>query len=138
MLPHHRGHSVPRELGCGSFVHSSIQQMRAEPPLWPATVLGGWWELATPTPRCPPEWGAREAGPGERGECPSSAQGDMEQALENYDVCTELLQGAAASGAEQGGVVVRLPNLHNDSVVSLEEVSRAPDLSLWTGRRARG
>ncbi|KAB0370162.1 hypothetical protein FD755_018124 [Muntiacus reevesi] len=51
-------------------------------------------------------------------------QGDMEQALENYDVCTELLQGAAASGAERGGVVVRLPNLHNDSVVSLEEIDK--------------
>nr|XP_020763084.1 calcineurin-binding protein cabin-1 [Odocoileus virginianus texanus] len=51
-------------------------------------------------------------------------QGDMEQALENYAICTELLQGAAASGAEQGGVVVRLPNLHNDSVVSLEEIDK--------------
>ena len=98
-------------------------------------------------PAAPPTWGAREAGPGERSERPSSAQGDMEQALENYDVCTELLQGAAASGAEQGGVVVRLPNLHNDSVVSLEEVSRAssaalsrqrPDLSVWARRWAGG
>lgn len=71
----------------------------------------------------------------------------MEQALENYAICTELLQGAAASGAEQGTVVVRLPNLHNDSVVSLEEVSRAssvvlsrqrPHLSVWAGRQAGG
>lgn len=53
-------------------------------------------------------------------------QGDMEQALENYDICTEMLQSSAAlqaeAGAEQGDVVIRLPNLHNDSVVSLEEV----------------
>lgn len=55
-------------------------------------------------------------------------QGDMEQALENYDICTEMLQSSSAiqaeAGAEQGDIVIRLPNLHNDSVVSLEEVSR--------------
>lgn len=108
---------------------------------------GGMAGTGHTNPMAPPAWWAWEAGPGERSECPSSAQGDMEQALENYDVCTELLQGAAASGAEQGGVVVRLPNLHNDSVVSLEEVSRAssaalsrqrPDLSVWARRQARG
>lgn len=58
----------------------------------------------------------------------SSDQGDMEQALENYDICTEMLQSSSAiqaeAGAEQGDIVIRLPNLHNDSVVSLEEVSR--------------
>lgn len=51
----------------------------------------------------------------------------MEQALENYDICTEMLQSSTAiqaeAGAEQRDVVIRLPNLHNDSVVSLEEVS---------------
>lgn len=56
-----------------------------------------------------------------------SEQGDMEQALENYDICTEILQSSSAiqaqAGAEQGDIVIRLPNLHNDSVVSLEEVS---------------
>ncbi|KAJ7309748.1 hypothetical protein JRQ81_007813 [Phrynocephalus forsythii] len=55
-------------------------------------------------------------------------QGDMEQALENYDVCTEMLQSAAASQATAGGreenVVIRLPNLHVDSVVSLEEIEK--------------
>lgn len=55
-------------------------------------------------------------------------QGDMEQALENYDVCTEMLQSPAAAqagtGSEQGVVVIRLPNLLVDSVVSLEEVRR--------------
>ncbi|XP_027432253.1 calcineurin-binding protein cabin-1 isoform X2 [Zalophus californianus] len=55
-------------------------------------------------------------------------QGDMEQALENYDICTELLQSPTAiqaeSGTEQRDVVIRLPNLYNDSVVSLEEIDK--------------
>lgn len=55
-------------------------------------------------------------------------QGDMEQALENYDICTEMLQGSTAiqaeAGAEQRDIVIRLPNLHNDSVVSLEEIDK--------------
>ncbi|XP_069850542.1 calcineurin-binding protein cabin-1 isoform X1 [Dipodomys merriami] len=55
-------------------------------------------------------------------------QGDMEQALENYDICTEMLQNTTAiqakAGAEQRDIVIRLPNLHNDSVVSLEEIDK--------------
>uniref|UniRef100_A0A670JUT6 Uncharacterized protein n=1 Tax=Podarcis muralis TaxID=64176 RepID=A0A670JUT6_PODMU len=53
-------------------------------------------------------------------------QGDMEQALENYDVCTEMLQSSAAVQAKAGdeNVVIRLPNLHVDSVVSLEEIEK--------------
>ncbi|XP_057600763.1 calcineurin-binding protein cabin-1 isoform X3 [Hippopotamus amphibius kiboko] len=54
-------------------------------------------------------------------------QGDMEQALENYDICTEMLQSSAAAraaGAEQRDVIIRLPNLHNDAVVSLEEIDK--------------
>uniref|UniRef100_G3T6I4 Calcineurin-binding protein cabin-1 n=1 Tax=Loxodonta africana TaxID=9785 RepID=G3T6I4_LOXAF len=55
-------------------------------------------------------------------------QGDMEQALENYDICTEMLQSSAtlqaAVGAERGDLVIRLPNLHNDSIVSLEEIDK--------------
>lgn len=55
-------------------------------------------------------------------------QGDMEQALENYDICTEILQSSTAlqaqAGAEQRDIVIRLPNLHNDSVVSLEEIDK--------------
>ncbi|KAM5237767.1 calcineurin-binding protein cabin-1 [Ctenodactylus gundi] len=55
-------------------------------------------------------------------------QGDMEQALENYDICTEMLQSSttiqAETGVEQRDVVIRLPNLHNDSVVSLEEIDK--------------
>lgn len=55
-------------------------------------------------------------------------QGDMEQALENYDICTEMLQGSTAiqaeAGAEQRDIVIRLPNLHNDSVISLEEIDK--------------
>ena len=51
----------------------------------------------------------------------------MEQALENYDICTEMLQSSTAiqaeAGVEQRDLVIRLPNLYNDSVVSLEEVS---------------
>lgn len=52
-------------------------------------------------------------------------QGEMEQALENYDVCTEMLQHSAALEADPDSnkrVVIRLPNLHVDSVVSLDEV----------------
>ncbi|XP_027779006.2 calcineurin-binding protein cabin-1 isoform X1 [Marmota flaviventris] len=55
-------------------------------------------------------------------------QGDMEQALENYDICTEMLQSSIAiqaeAGAEQRDIVIRLPNLHNDSIVSLEEIDK--------------
>ncbi|KAM6155714.1 calcineurin-binding protein cabin-1 [Rhynchocyon petersi] len=55
-------------------------------------------------------------------------QGDMEQALENYDICTEMLQSSAtlqaAAGTEWRDLVIRLPNLHNDSVVSLEEIDK--------------
>ncbi|XP_063000055.1 calcineurin-binding protein cabin-1 isoform X2 [Elgaria multicarinata webbii] len=54
-------------------------------------------------------------------------QGDMEQALENYDVCTEMLQSSAAVQAKIGSkenVVIRLPNLHVDSVVSVEEIDK--------------
>ncbi|ELW49645.1 Calcineurin-binding protein cabin-1 [Tupaia chinensis] len=55
-------------------------------------------------------------------------QGDMEQALENYDVCTEVLQSSPATQGEAGteprGIVICLPNLHNDSVVSLEEIDK--------------
>ncbi|KAF7239795.1 Calcineurin-binding protein cabin-1, partial [Varanus komodoensis] len=54
-------------------------------------------------------------------------QGDMEQALENYDVCTEMLQSSAAGQTKSGvkeSVELRLPNLHVDSVVSLEEIDK--------------
>ncbi|XP_064248784.1 calcineurin-binding protein cabin-1 isoform X3 [Passer domesticus] len=54
-------------------------------------------------------------------------QGDMEQALENYDICTEMLQSSSSTQAKagsEGGIVIRLPNLHVDSVVSLEEIEK--------------
>ncbi|KAM8797734.1 calcineurin-binding protein cabin-1 [Eudromia elegans] len=54
-------------------------------------------------------------------------QGDMEQALENYDICTEMLQNATAMQTEAGdacSIVIRLPNLHVDSLVSLEEIDK--------------
>ncbi|XP_010215728.1 PREDICTED: calcineurin-binding protein cabin-1-like [Tinamus guttatus] len=54
-------------------------------------------------------------------------QGDMEQALENYDICTEMLQNATAMQTQAGdmcSIVIRLPNLHVDSLVSLEEIDK--------------
>uniref|UniRef100_A0A8B9VX02 Calcineurin-binding protein cabin-1 n=1 Tax=Anas zonorhyncha TaxID=75864 RepID=A0A8B9VX02_9AVES len=53
-------------------------------------------------------------------------QGDMEQALENYDICTEMLQSATAMQAKADNecITIRLPNLHVDSVVSLEEIDK--------------
>uniref|UniRef100_A0A8C3DIP4 Calcineurin-binding protein cabin-1 n=1 Tax=Corvus moneduloides TaxID=1196302 RepID=A0A8C3DIP4_CORMO len=54
-------------------------------------------------------------------------QGDMEQALENYDICTEMLQNSTTTQAKAGNecsIVIRLPNLHVDSVVSLEEIEK--------------
>ncbi|XP_041575356.2 calcineurin-binding protein cabin-1 isoform X4 [Taeniopygia guttata] len=54
-------------------------------------------------------------------------QGDMEQALENYDICTEMLQNCTSTQAKAGNecsIVIRLPNLHVDSVVSLEEIEK--------------
>uniref|UniRef100_A0A6I8NZF1 Calcineurin-binding protein cabin-1 n=1 Tax=Ornithorhynchus anatinus TaxID=9258 RepID=A0A6I8NZF1_ORNAN len=55
-------------------------------------------------------------------------QGDMEQALENYDICTEMLQSSSAlqeaSGSEKRSILISLPNLHTDSVVSLEEIEK--------------
>ncbi|XP_040540732.1 calcineurin-binding protein cabin-1 isoform X3 [Gallus gallus] len=54
-------------------------------------------------------------------------QGDMEQALENYDICTEMLQSSTTMQRKAGddsNIVIRLPNLHVDSVVSLEEIDK--------------
>ncbi|XP_023576691.1 calcineurin-binding protein cabin-1 isoform X2 [Octodon degus] len=55
-------------------------------------------------------------------------QGDMEQALENYDICTEMLQSSTTiqteTGATQKDIIIRLPNLCNDSIVSLEEIDK--------------
>ncbi|KAF4792801.1 Calcineurin-binding protein cabin-1 [Turdus rufiventris] len=54
-------------------------------------------------------------------------QGDMEQALENYDICTEMLQSSTGTQGKAGtecSIVIRLPNLHVDSVVSLEEIEK--------------
>ncbi|XP_060641249.2 calcineurin-binding protein cabin-1 isoform X1 [Anolis sagrei] len=52
-------------------------------------------------------------------------QGDTEQALENYDVCGETLR-SGGSGSQAGGqpLILRLPNLHLDSVLSLEEIDK--------------
>nr|XP_016852557.1 PREDICTED: calcineurin-binding protein cabin-1 isoform X2 [Anolis carolinensis] len=52
-------------------------------------------------------------------------QGDTEQALENYDVCGETLR-SGGSRSQAGGqpLVIHLPNLHLDSVLSLEEIDK--------------
>ncbi|XP_018421411.1 PREDICTED: calcineurin-binding protein cabin-1 [Nanorana parkeri] len=56
-------------------------------------------------------------------------QGDMEQALENFDICTDLFQTPEAREyrlkTNEGTVVVRLPNLHLDSTVSVEEIENS-------------
>uniref|UniRef100_A0A7N4PRI7 Calcineurin-binding protein cabin-1 MEF2-binding domain-containing protein n=1 Tax=Sarcophilus harrisii TaxID=9305 RepID=A0A7N4PRI7_SARHA len=66
------------------------------------------------------------SGVGGRGGLGPQFWGDMDQALENYDMCTELLQSAAAAGGhpEARSPLIRLPNLHLDSVVSLEEIDK--------------
>ncbi|XP_041079319.1 calcineurin-binding protein cabin-1-like isoform X3 [Polyodon spathula] len=54
-------------------------------------------------------------------------QGDMEQALESYDICTGMLQGPTAiqSGGESGEkFTIHLPNLCMDSAISVEEVDK--------------
>ncbi|KAG8455870.1 hypothetical protein GDO86_001891 [Hymenochirus boettgeri] len=57
-----------------------------------------------------------------------SLQGDMEQALENFDICTDLLQSSEAAQNKIEGEeswVIRLPNLQLDSVVSVEEIENS-------------
>ncbi|CAJ0932528.1 unnamed protein product [Ranitomeya imitator] len=53
----------------------------------------------------------------------------MEQALENFDMCTDLLQSQeakACKGEENGDVIViKLPNLQLDSTVSVEEIENS-------------
>eukprot|EP00064_Thunnus_orientalis_P009324 superscaffoldBa00001176_g9347 len=50
-------------------------------------------------------------------------QGDMELALESYDVCTGLLQSRPKS-PEGKHYTINLPNLRVDSAISLEEVDK--------------
>uniref|UniRef100_A0A7N4PNI4 Calcineurin-binding protein cabin-1 MEF2-binding domain-containing protein n=1 Tax=Sarcophilus harrisii TaxID=9305 RepID=A0A7N4PNI4_SARHA len=80
------------------------------PQFW---VPIGPWDWVGGTPLIPPPSGPHP-------------WGDMDQALENYDMCTELLQSAAAAGGhpEARSPLIRLPNLHLDSVVSLEEIDK--------------
>ncbi|XP_069817249.1 calcineurin-binding protein cabin-1 isoform X3 [Dendropsophus ebraccatus] len=52
-------------------------------------------------------------------------QGDMEQALENFDMCTDLLQSSEAKAYKEKDdedIVIKLPNLQLDSTVSTEEI----------------
>ncbi|XP_072099642.1 calcineurin-binding protein cabin-1 isoform X1 [Mobula birostris] len=54
-------------------------------------------------------------------------QGDMEQALESYDICTSLFcssLGIKMSSRSGDGFTIRLPNLHVDSAISLEEIDK--------------
>ncbi|KAM4708678.1 calcineurin-binding protein cabin-1 [Discoglossus pictus] len=55
-------------------------------------------------------------------------QGDMEQALENFDICTDLLQSSEATQTRAGSeepVIIKLPNLQLDSTVSVEEIENS-------------
>ncbi|XP_073530466.1 calcineurin-binding protein cabin-1 isoform X1 [Phyllobates terribilis] len=56
-------------------------------------------------------------------------QGDMEQALENFDMCTDLLQSQEAKACKVkenvDAVVIKLPNLLLDSTVSVEEIENS-------------
>lgn len=51
----------------------------------------------------------------------------MDQALENFDLCTDLLQSPEAKAHKEKKnedvIVINLPNLQLDSTVSVEEVS---------------
>ncbi|KAJ7994185.1 hypothetical protein DPEC_G00263290 [Dallia pectoralis] len=50
-------------------------------------------------------------------------QGDMDQALESYDVCTGMLQSLSGS-AEGNKYTIYLPNLRVDAAISVEEVDK--------------
>ncbi|KAG8597179.1 hypothetical protein GDO81_002185 [Engystomops pustulosus] len=56
-------------------------------------------------------------------------QGDMEQALENFEMCTDLLQSAEAKAYKEKEnedvVVFKLPNLQLDSTISVEEIENS-------------
>ncbi|KAM5192446.1 calcineurin-binding protein cabin-1 isoform 2-T2 [Mantella aurantiaca] len=56
-------------------------------------------------------------------------QGDMEQALENFDICTDLFHTPEAREyrlkEKEESVVIRLPNLQLDSTVSVEEIENS-------------
>ncbi|XP_069789161.1 calcineurin-binding protein cabin-1-like isoform X4 [Narcine bancroftii] len=54
-------------------------------------------------------------------------QGDMEQALESYDICTSLFcssMGIKVGSRNGDGFTIRLPNLHVDSAISLDEIDK--------------
>lgn len=53
-------------------------------------------------------------------------QGDMEQAVDSYDACAEILQSPLArqaAGGEGRKFTIYLPNLHMDGTISVDEVS---------------
>uniref|UniRef100_A0A4W3HRH5 Calcineurin-binding protein cabin-1 n=1 Tax=Callorhinchus milii TaxID=7868 RepID=A0A4W3HRH5_CALMI len=54
-------------------------------------------------------------------------QGDMEQAVESYDICTSLFcssVGVRAGSRSCDGFTVRLPNLYVDSAISVDEIDK--------------
>uniref|UniRef100_A0A8C7DD68 Calcineurin-binding protein cabin-1 n=1 Tax=Oncorhynchus kisutch TaxID=8019 RepID=A0A8C7DD68_ONCKI len=50
-------------------------------------------------------------------------QGDMDQALESYDVCTDMLQSHART-TEEDKYTIYLPNLRVDAAISVEEIDK--------------
>uniref|UniRef100_A0A8C7TX40 Calcineurin-binding protein cabin-1 n=1 Tax=Oncorhynchus mykiss TaxID=8022 RepID=A0A8C7TX40_ONCMY len=50
-------------------------------------------------------------------------QGDMDQALESYDVCTDMLQSHARTTVEDK-YTIYLPNLRVDAAISVEEIDK--------------
>lgn len=57
-------------------------------------------------------------------------QGDMELALESYDVCVGLLQSKPKT-PEGKPYTINLPNLRVDAAISVEEVSVLADKKLF-------
>uniref|UniRef100_A0A673YM87 Calcineurin binding protein 1 n=1 Tax=Salmo trutta TaxID=8032 RepID=A0A673YM87_SALTR len=49
-------------------------------------------------------------------------QGDMDQALESYDVCTDMLQSRARTTDDK--YTIYLPNLRVDAAISVEEIDK--------------
>uniref|UniRef100_A0A8C8MHB9 Calcineurin-binding protein cabin-1 n=1 Tax=Oncorhynchus tshawytscha TaxID=74940 RepID=A0A8C8MHB9_ONCTS len=50
-------------------------------------------------------------------------QGDMDQALESYDVCTDMLQSHART-TEEDKYTIYLPNLRVDAAISVDEIDK--------------
>ncbi|XP_048100063.1 calcineurin-binding protein cabin-1 isoform X8 [Alosa alosa] len=51
-------------------------------------------------------------------------QGEMDEALDSYDVCTGILNSKRQSGSEEENFTIVLPNLRADATISLEEIDK--------------